>query len=356
LPPEDIIFGQRVSDEKLQLARELRRAMTPEERILWKHLRAHRLQGLHFRRQQVIDGFVVDFFCFDAALVVEVDGGVHRAQAAYDAERDLVLKKRGLRVVRITNEDVRCNLAGVLARIAEAAAPCPSPEGQANRRQPPEPGVGASPSRRPPKGGPMPDSLDPRRAMVELGRLIYARQLSDSAGGNMSVRSGGRIYITPRYMGSRHRWSIAPEMITVLDAASQRVVEGPGDISREARAHLAIYAAFPEAGAVIHAHPQYVQVFACANRPLPAVAEYTQKYGTIPCIPPSQAHSQALADAVVEALRPRQAELAEHGLAVLLPYHGIIVAGRDLDDAYDTLERMEVNARCALWGALLARL
>lgn len=121
MPPEDIIFGQRVSDEKLELARELRRNMTPEERILWKHLRAHRLQGLHFRRQQVIDGFVVDFFCFDAALVVEVDGGVHRAQAGYDAERDVVLKKRGLRVLRITNEDVRHNLEDVLARIAQAA-------------------------------------------------------------------------------------------------------------------------------------------------------------------------------------------------------------------------------------------
>jgi len=63
MPLQDIIFGQRVSDEKLQLARELRRTMTPEERILWKHLRSHRLHGLHFRRQQVVDGFVVDFFC-----------------------------------------------------------------------------------------------------------------------------------------------------------------------------------------------------------------------------------------------------------------------------------------------------
>lgn len=199
----------------------------------------------------------------------------------------------------------------------------------------------------------MEHNVDPRPAMVELGRIIYARQLSDSAGGNVSVRAGGRIYITPRYMGSRYRWSITPDLISVLDAERHRVLEGPPDFSREGKAHLAIYRAFPEAGAVIHAHPQYIQAFACANRPLPAVAEYTQKYGTIPCIPPTKAHSQSLADAVVETLRPRQAELAEHGLAVLLPYHGIIVAGRDLDDAYDTLERMEVNARCTLWGAVL---
>lgn len=131
MAPENIVFNQRVTEEKLQLARELRHNMTPEERILWQHLRAHRLQGLHFRRQQVIDGFVVDFFCFNAALVVEVDGEVHKAQAEYDAERDSILKERGLRVLRIRNEDVRRDLAGVLARIAKAATtPYHSDEGR----------------------------------------------------------------------------------------------------------------------------------------------------------------------------------------------------------------------------------
>lgn len=194
---------------------------------------------------------------------------------------------------------------------------------------------------------------DPRETMVELARVIYARQLSDSAGGNVSVRSGGRIYMTPRYMGSRYRWSITADLISVLDAETFAVLEGPDEISRESKAHLAIYKAFPEAGAVIHAHPFYIQVFACANRPLPPMTEYTQKYGTVACIPPVKAHSQDLADTVVEALSARRAEFVGHGLAALLPYHGIIVMGHDLDEAYDTLERMEVNARCRLLGALL---
>ncbi len=194
---------------------------------------------------------------------------------------------------------------------------------------------------------------DPRAAMVDIARLIYARQLSDSAGGNVSVRSGGRIYITPQYMGSRYRWSITPDLITVLDAETHEVLGGPGTISRESKAHLSLYRAFPTAGAVIHAHPFHVQVFACANRPLPAVAEYTRKFGTIPCIPPVKAHTQDLADAVVAALQERRDDFQEHGLAVLLPYHGIIVMGHDLDEAYDVLERMEVNARCAILGAVL---
>lgn len=199
----------------------------------------------------------------------------------------------------------------------------------------------------------IPTPSDPRPAIVELARLIYARQLSDSAGGNVSVRRAGKIYVTPRYMGSRHRWSIRPEMISVLDAESHSLLEGPSELSRESKAHLAIYRAFREAGAVIHAHPFYVQVFACAGRPLPAATEYTEKFGTIPCVPPVKAHSQDLADAVVEALSARRDGFASHGLAVLLPRHGIIVVGHDLDEAYDVLERMEVNARCTLLGALI---
>jgi len=130
VPSQGIVSGDRVTAEKMRLARELRRHMTPEEAVLWRHLRAHRLRGLHFRRQQVIDGFVVDFFCFAASLVVEVDGGVHKAQKEYDAQRDRALAQRGLRVLRVSNEDVRRDMDAVLARIASLAAETP-PTGQA---------------------------------------------------------------------------------------------------------------------------------------------------------------------------------------------------------------------------------
>ena len=93
--------------------------MTPAERRLWNCLRANRLGGFQFRRQQVIDGFIVDFYCHAAAVVVEVDGPVHEDQAEYDAERDRVLTARGLRVVRFTNEQVNRSLADVLRRIEE---------------------------------------------------------------------------------------------------------------------------------------------------------------------------------------------------------------------------------------------
>ena len=193
---------------------------------------------------------------------------------------------------------------------------------------------------------------NPRPHMIAICRLIYARQLSDSAGGNVSIRVGERIYVTPRYMGSKHRWNIGPELISVLDLEG-RVLEGPEVLSRESRLHLVLYQTMPRVGAVIHAHPRFIMSFACAGLPLEPTTEYTRKFGTIGLIAEAPAGSPELAQRVVEALLPQREELARHALAVMLPYHGIVVAGRDLDDAYDTLERLAVSARVSIYQRIL---
>jgi very-short-patch-repair endonuclease len=101
-------------------ASELRREMTPAEKILWQELRGNKL-GVHFRRQQVIAGFIVDFYCHKADLVIELDGSVHEGaeQKEDDAERDKVLSEMGLRVVQFVNEDVVRNLHEVVERSRE---------------------------------------------------------------------------------------------------------------------------------------------------------------------------------------------------------------------------------------------
>jgi very-short-patch-repair endonuclease len=117
-----IVVGQSIPEGKRLRARELRRELTPKERVLWEHVRDHRMQGLGFRRQQIIDRFIVDFYCHAVGLVVEVDGSSHREQAEYDRERDTVPATRGLRILRVTNEEVRDALPDVLERIAAACA------------------------------------------------------------------------------------------------------------------------------------------------------------------------------------------------------------------------------------------
>jgi very-short-patch-repair endonuclease len=116
MPVKNIIPGQRVTKAKLQRARELRRAMTPAETALWHELRANKL-GVHFRRQQIIAGFIVDFYCHKADLVIEVDGDIHDLQQEEDARREKALVEMGLRIIRFKNHDVLKNLSGVVEKI-----------------------------------------------------------------------------------------------------------------------------------------------------------------------------------------------------------------------------------------------
>ena len=118
---EHPIVGQRVDREKVQLAKGLRARQTDAEARLWSRLRRSQLGGLHFRRQQIILGYVVDFYCHAARLVVEVDGSAHDGQAEYDAARSERLTSLGLRVLRFRNAEVDADLPGVLARIAKLA-------------------------------------------------------------------------------------------------------------------------------------------------------------------------------------------------------------------------------------------
>jgi len=112
-----------------QRARELRRQMTPAERLLWRHLCRKQLGGLRFRRQHPTDRFIVDFYCAEHRLVVEIDGDVHAAQTEYDEARTEWLEARGYRVIRFTNQEVRHQLPAVLEAIYTACSgPIPDEE------------------------------------------------------------------------------------------------------------------------------------------------------------------------------------------------------------------------------------
>jgi very-short-patch-repair endonuclease len=100
-------------------ARELRSTPIDAEIRLWSRLRRKQLDGFRFRRQQPIGPFIVDFFCPEARLVVEVDGGQHNVEEEKDAARTRWLEERGYRVVRFWNNDVLSNTDGVLLAILE---------------------------------------------------------------------------------------------------------------------------------------------------------------------------------------------------------------------------------------------
>jgi len=102
------IRNQNVSDKKKERSRELRKHMTKAEKVFWDMVRDRRLNHLKFRRQQVIDGFIVDFFCCELNLCVEIGGEIHNDDyhREYDNERDDILSQHGLKVIRIKNDDL----------------------------------------------------------------------------------------------------------------------------------------------------------------------------------------------------------------------------------------------------------
>jgi very-short-patch-repair endonuclease len=112
---------QGAHPEKLRRARTFRQAPTSAEALLWQGLRRRFVAGLRFRRQHVIAGYIVDFYCPELLLAIELDGGVHDAQWERDEQRTLHLARLGTRVLRIPNVRVLSDLAGVLAYIIEVS-------------------------------------------------------------------------------------------------------------------------------------------------------------------------------------------------------------------------------------------
>jgi very-short-patch-repair endonuclease len=117
----------------------LRTSMTDAERKLWRALRARNI-GPKFRRQVPLGPFIVDFVCFDAKIIVEVDGSQH-ADNPRDAARDRYFTERGYRVLRFWNSDVLRDLNSVLQKIYEETNPSPGASASASLRRdaPPSP-------------------------------------------------------------------------------------------------------------------------------------------------------------------------------------------------------------------------
>jgi L-fuculose-phosphate aldolase len=188
--------------------------------------------------------------------------------------------------------------------------------------------------------------------LVEIGRRMFERKLTDISGGNISVRDGEIMFISPRYSGSKQHWQLEPEDIICAPFRSDEIISHPM-LSREGKAHIAIYRVFPDVQAVIHAHAYNIQPFVAAGRPIQPILEGVEKFGTIPVARFAPAHSPELADYVVDGLRGQEDRIKVQAAAVLMPRHGIFVAGKNLLAAVDALERIDWNCWCILAQRLL---
>jgi len=108
-------------------AKALRSNQTEAEQRLWYHLRAHRFMGLKCKRQKPMGRYIGDFVCLEHRLIIELGGGQHAEQVAYDQHRDAWLRSQGYTVLRFWDNDVMQQWEGVLEQIRCTLSPGPSP-------------------------------------------------------------------------------------------------------------------------------------------------------------------------------------------------------------------------------------
>lgn len=98
-------------------AKELRKARNMAEVIFWQHVRNKSFKGFDFDRQKIIGNYIVDFFCLDRSVVIEIDGSSHNDKNEYDTQRNSYLKGLGLTVIHISAEDIEFHIHDVFNKL-----------------------------------------------------------------------------------------------------------------------------------------------------------------------------------------------------------------------------------------------
>ncbi len=180
-----------------------------------------------------------------------------------------------------------------------------------------------------------------RDEIVAAARSLFTRGLTHGSTGNLSVRVGEQIFVTPT--GSS-LGTVLPEDLSVIDAAGQHTAGAKP--SKEAFLHAAMYRARPSANAVVHTHSTYSAAVSCMDVPDPSdalpplTAYFAMRIGRLPLLP-----FHAPGD---DALGPLAEETARTHHALLLSNHGPVVAGASLSAAMDALEELEETAKLHL--------
>ncbi|MCA9754324.1 MAG: class II aldolase/adducin family protein [Candidatus Eisenbacteria bacterium] len=190
---------------------------------------------------------------------------------------------------------------------------------------------------------PSPTQID---LFLEVGRRLDAKGWVAANDGNLSVReSDGTFLVTA---SGAPKGYLRRDQILRVDSEG-KVLSGEGRPSSELGLHLTIYRERPDVSAVVHAHPPVSTAYAVAREPLDAcvLPELVLTLGRIPIAPYATPGTPELGASIVDAIRTHD--------AVLLANHGAVTAGKDLESAYFTMERVEHGARILLYAHLLGR-
>ena len=177
-----------------------------------------------------------------------------------------------------------------------------------------------------------------RLDIVEIGRRLYQRGLISGNEGNVSIRDGDAVWVTPSGVC---KGFLTPDMIVKTDLDGKQL-EGRLRVSSEVLMHTAIYARRRDVGAVVHAHPPTATGFAVAGIPLdrPLIAEAVVTLGAVPVVPYGTPSTDELSRNVGDAICDAH--------AMLLANHGALAVGEDVHRAWERMETVEQLARISL--------
>jgi len=190
----------------------------------------------------------------------------------------------------------------------------------------------------------IPERLSPEELIVYTAKFLYERNLTDVAGGNISLRVEDRLYLSPTLAGNLYHWEIGPEDIVVGTVEKMEEIKQHPKFTREGLSHLAIYKAFPFVGGIIHAHPKYVNPFVAFSKPIPALLNSSKHFGVLQYHEEAESYSQDQADKIVKVMRGQEERMKKKAAIVLMPRHGLIAASKDIITAMDCVERVNTNA------------
>jgi len=106
--------------DKMFFSRFLRKESTEAEKLVWDVLRNRKYRNIKFRRQRVIGSYIIDFYCSEHLFGVEIDGSSHHGKEEYDADRQLEIESKGIRIIRVTNKEIFTDINILLKKIDQA--------------------------------------------------------------------------------------------------------------------------------------------------------------------------------------------------------------------------------------------
>ena len=183
-----------------------------------------------------------------------------------------------------------------------------------------------------------------RELVAYIGRMLFDRNLTDACGGNVSMRVGDLYCMSPSLAGHMRQWQLEPDDVLVVNN-DREVLVGEGKLTREIDVHFGLHQNYGEYGTgVIHCHPRNLMVFACTNKAMPPIMEATRKFGVTPTIEYAPAHSPKLGERIVATMKGREQRIVKHAAGTIAPWHGLFLMGKNLQAAFDAVERLDTNA------------